>query len=657
MYHIYKITSAVPVDYAAEELKKYLRMMMPEAGDITIEYKPDAKGGFRLGLMQDFSLDVSDVEDTTLDDILYIDTDTEGGIIAGDNPRSVLLAVYEYLRQNGCRWLFPGVDGEFIPMKDIAPVSLRHVPSCRFRGQCNEGAEYQSDMLDAIEFTPKIGLNIFMQEFIIPTNYYQSYYDHPYNEKNRPPESVTDATVLQWKRACETEIAKRGLQYHDVGHGWCTAPFGIDPSRQDWNRETAAKVEPEKLKYLAMKNGKREIYAGHPYYTNFCMAPKEYRKMVVDDVVKYAENHQDVEYLHIWLGDSTNAFCECELCRDTSATDWYVILLNEIDAALTEKGLDTKLVFIAYKDTIWAPITTKINNPARYAMLFAPVTRSYLETLPTLRADFKLIPYVKNKVTLPQTLTESFEYFKEWEKAWGGTALAYEYHFWYHQFNDMGGTQIARLINNDVKAYKAHNVNGIIEDGSQRSFFPTGLPFYTYARTLFDTSLSYEEIEEDYFSTAFGEDWRAFRDYLDRLGHAFGVAYMERKAPKDPEISPVFDPEHAKSIEKAYGIVDEGMELIKSHYNSKYRIQTVSVRILEKHAKYAKLVADALIPKAMGKDDEADELFRVIQDEMGKEELSIERWYDHTLAMRSLNMIFSIRSKVTEEVTDMWNVR
>ena len=110
MYHIYKITSAVPVDYAAEELKKYLRMMMPEAGDITIEYKPDAKGGFRLGLMQDFSLDVSDVEDTTLDDILYIDTDTEGGIIAGDNPRSVLLAVYEYLRQNGCRWLFPGVD-------------------------------------------------------------------------------------------------------------------------------------------------------------------------------------------------------------------------------------------------------------------------------------------------------------------------------------------------------------------------------------------------------------------------------------------------------------------------------------------------------------------------------------------------------------------
>ncbi len=115
MLKINKISSCSPVDYAAEELKKYLRMMMPECGDVVIKYDPDAKDGFRLGLMQDFGLDVSDADDTELDDILYIDTDTTGGIIAGSNPRSVLLAVYEYLRQNDCRWLMPGVDGEYIP--------------------------------------------------------------------------------------------------------------------------------------------------------------------------------------------------------------------------------------------------------------------------------------------------------------------------------------------------------------------------------------------------------------------------------------------------------------------------------------------------------------------------------------------------------------
>ena len=118
MYEIFKTDLHSAIDYAAEELKKYLRMMMTDCGNIEIKYDPNAKTGFRLGLMQTFGLDVSDALDVELDDIIYIDTDEQGGIIAGDNPRSVLLAVYEYFRKNGCRWLFPGIDGEFIPIPD-----------------------------------------------------------------------------------------------------------------------------------------------------------------------------------------------------------------------------------------------------------------------------------------------------------------------------------------------------------------------------------------------------------------------------------------------------------------------------------------------------------------------------------------------------------
>ena len=96
--NIYKTRSESPIDFAAEELRKYLRMMMPDAGNYKIECSPDAKDGFRLGLMQDFGLDISDAEDVELDDILYIDCDERGGIIAGSNPRSVLLSVYEYFK-------------------------------------------------------------------------------------------------------------------------------------------------------------------------------------------------------------------------------------------------------------------------------------------------------------------------------------------------------------------------------------------------------------------------------------------------------------------------------------------------------------------------------------------------------------------------------
>ena len=154
MFYINKITSNSVIDYAAEELRKYLRMMMPEGGNVEIKYDPFAKYGFRLGLMQDFGLDVSDVKNVELDDIIYFDCDECGGIIAGDNPRSVLLAVYEYLRAQGCRWLLPGVDGELIPMHDVKPARLRHVPSMRYRGWVSEGTEFQQSMVEAVELAP-----------------------------------------------------------------------------------------------------------------------------------------------------------------------------------------------------------------------------------------------------------------------------------------------------------------------------------------------------------------------------------------------------------------------------------------------------------------------------------------------------------------------
>ena len=47
--NIYKITDAEPVDFAAGELKKYLRMMMPDGGDVRIAYDRTKTDGFRLG--------------------------------------------------------------------------------------------------------------------------------------------------------------------------------------------------------------------------------------------------------------------------------------------------------------------------------------------------------------------------------------------------------------------------------------------------------------------------------------------------------------------------------------------------------------------------------------------------------------------------------
>ena len=77
MLTIKKVRAHEVIDHAAQELRKYLRMMMPECGDVKISYDPNAKEGFRLGLLEDFGLPTIEAEDPALDDVLHVDCTAE----------------------------------------------------------------------------------------------------------------------------------------------------------------------------------------------------------------------------------------------------------------------------------------------------------------------------------------------------------------------------------------------------------------------------------------------------------------------------------------------------------------------------------------------------------------------------------------------------
>lgn len=601
MLYINKITANSTIDFAAEEMKKYLRMMMP-LKSVTISYAPNAADGFRIGLMQDLGLDVSDVENVELDDIIYIETKADGGIIAGDNPRSVLIAVYEFFRQNGCRWLFPGVDGEYIPMKEIGSVSYRHVPTLRYRGPCIEGATSQQVLIEAIDLLPKLGMNMFMSQFFIPTCFYNRYYDHTFNTVSKP-ESITTDQMLQWKTQIETELSKRGLQFHDTGHGWTSAPFGVDVS-SDWNPVDDSDLPEETRQYLAMIGGKRGLFGNRAINTQFCMSNPEARARVAEAIADYAAIHTNIDYIHVWLADAYNNHCECDACVKKTAADWYLMLLNDIDKTLTERKLDTRIVFIVYTDSTWPPISEKINCPDRFTLMLAPISRSYTSTV-TKGKEIKTVPYARNKNVLPKDLDTYMAYFDEWKKIWAGANICFEYHFWRHQSYDISGQLIAQRVFEDIEYYHSRGIHGLIACGSQRSFFPNGLGYYIFARKQFDMSLTYDELLEDYYSHIYGEDWKDFSNYLLELGDAFGFGYLSGEESEDSMISPYFSPKRAAKLESVPAIVEKGKALVESHYNSPDRIKTVAVRILEAYNEYALVLAKAMRLKALGKDDEA----------------------------------------------------
>ena len=646
MYRIYKIASNPVVDFAAEELKKYLRMMMPRCGEIIISYDPEAKEGFRLGLMENFGLDTSEAEEQDLDDIIHIDTEAEGGIIAGNNPRSVLLAVYKYLTINGCRWLFPGVDGEFIPIKGIEPVKYHKLADCRYRGQCNEGAESQQAMLETIDFSPKVGMNVYMLEFDIPKAYYDWYYNHTYNEMNREPEPINADTVLQWKRACEVEIAKRGLQFHDIGHGWNAEAFGIS-TVDGWVKDESNPIPEEARQYLALIDGKRDLFKGVALNTNFCMSNPEARKIVTKAVCDYAEANPHVTFLHVWLADYQKNHCECDVCRTARPSDWYVVFLNDIDEELTRRELATRIVFCVYSDTAYEPTCEYIKNPERFTMLMGAISRSYTYSVEKDPKVEELTPFILNKSARLDTMEEYIVRANLWRNFAPCKSFAYEYHFWKHQFYAPGTLCFAKRICEDIVSYRDNNFNGLIEDGSQRCFFPNGFSFYCYAQKLFDTSVTYEELEEDYFKHAYGEGWQLALEYLKAVDEHMPQTYMEAKhTSRIP--NNFYKPEMEEKLLSLIPVAKEFAAKLDAYKNMPIRVQTVAMRLLKLHAEYVQGLAQVMALKSLGKDEEAKNAAKEFFAEFGKNEVAWERYYDHMLMVHAMNVIFNSKSSMDQ---------
>ncbi|MBR4864069.1 MAG: DUF4838 domain-containing protein [Oscillospiraceae bacterium] len=621
--------------FAAEELKKYLRMMMPRCGEIGITFEPGATDGFRLGLLEDFGIP-SEAADPVLDDVIHVDTQEEGGILAGSNLRSVLFAVYRFLRLNGCRWLYPGIDGEHIPMQDIAPQKYHKLADHRFRGFCNEGTESQQSMMETIDFYPKLEMNVYMLEFDIPYVYYQRYYEHEFNP-TRPAEPVSYNQVLQWKRQCEAEIAKRCLQFHDMGHGWTAEPFGL-LSRNGWKQEEDPVLTPEQQEALALTKGVRKFHKGIALNTNVCMSNPKVRATMIRSIVAHAEAYSHVDFLHVWLADGKRNHCECPECQIMRPSDWYLVLMNELDAVLTEKGLPTRIVFIAYVDTMFAPEHITVNNPQRFSLLYAPITRKYTSSITEDTVVPEPSEYIRNAWPIPESAEANLAHLKQWQKTWTGPVFCYEYHFWRRQCRDVALMYMSRRIYEDILGLKYMGVDGIVEDGSQRHHFPNGFAVYIFAEALMNRDCDYDAVMEDYFRHAYGDAWKEVKDYLHTVSEVFDYGWMAGEKRLAPQYSVYYDPARAERLQQVAALAEKARSIAAAHPVMPTRPQAVSMRLLQLHAEYIEGFAACMTEKALGNNEKAVALFEDFCASFGRHEVEIDRYYDHEMAMATLKI-------------------
>jgi len=618
------------VAFAASELARYLGRVTGRKVRVGPALSDDA-AGLRVGVASAFpEVSPPEVADPRLDDAVVIEVAGDKGVIAGGNPRSVLLAVYRYLTELGCRWVRPGPDGEYLPRLEALPaVQVAEAASYRHRAVCIEGAVSVDHVRDMVDWLPKLGFNGYFIQFREAFEFFNRWYarvGHP----DGPGEDLSQAQAQEYTAAVEAEIAKRDLLYHKVGHGWTCEPFGIPGL--GWGRQ-ATEPGPEATQYFAEVNGERKLWGGVALNTNLCYSKPEVRRIMAEAIAAYAEEHPEVDYLHVWLADGSNNNCECAACRQARPSDFYVAMLNELDALLTQRGLGARIVFLIYVDLLWPPERETLSNTDRFVLMFAPIVRTYSETFRVGDDLPALPPFRRNELEFPSSVDANVAFLKAWQQGFPGDSFDFDYHLMWDHANDPGHMQIAETIAADMKGLRAIGLNGFVSCQVQRVFLPTGLAMTAMGRTLWNAALEFEDVARDYFQSAFGADADACRDYLTKLSELFDPPYL--RGEKEGA-----DAQAAEKLAEAPGVVESFRPIIERNMAAPDPCHAKSWRYLAHHAALTTGLAGALAAKARGDADEARALWQDVRQMAWEREAELHPVFDAWLFTSRLGARF-----------------
>ncbi len=630
------------VQLAAHELQSHLALATEHAVSVEPRAAYDAgDDALWVGLAGAFpALTLPAVEDARFDDAIGIRTGGARGVITGVNPRSALIAAYRYLHALGCRWVRPGADGAYIPHVEIerTAVDVVEAPSYRHRGVCIEGAVSYEHVRDIVDWLPKVGMNSYFIQFREGFTFFDRWYSHAGKPAGsggpveQPEEAFTVAGAQALVQRIAHEIEQRDLLFHAVGHGWTCEPFGMRGLGWEYPPEPAP---PEVVPYLALVNGKREVWEGIPLNTNLCYSNPDVRRIVAQAIAEYAEAHPEVDLLHFWLADGANNHCECDACRELRPADFYVMMLNEVDRLLGDKGLDTRIVFLIYVDLLWPPERERIANPDRFILMFAPITRTFSRPFSATAALPALSPYARNRLTFPRSIEENVAFLRAWQAQFEEPldSFDFDYHLMWSHLSDPGYMQISQVLHADLQRLHDLGLNGFNSCQTQRACFPTGLPMAVMGWTLWNRERDFDEMARDYFAAAFGPDGEACRAYLEQLGDLFDPAYLRGEKPDG-------DAEAAGRLKRVPALVDAFRPVIERNVESANPCRAASWAYLRHHADMAVALAGALEARAMGDTDEASKRWQAVQQMVWEREDALHAVLDVWLFTKVMNRLF-----------------
>lgn len=603
------------IQFAAEEFIRLMKKLDPAATASVCD--PDdlpAEQVLYIGKC-DFQVD-----DPVIDDVISIDVKNCTGQIRGVNERSVLIAVYRFFREAGCVFLRPGRDGEFVPQKDSSElcVCLQEAPAYRHRGLCLEGANTYENVVEMIDFLPKLGFNEFFTQLFRPTWTFQRWYEHFRNPKlTHTP--ISNETVDAFVRDYDQQIALRGLQHHRIGHGWSSKVLGMTSGAWHEQNDDNA-VIPGRERLIATIDGKKCLFKGSGIDTNLCYSDPEVQQLLVDEVAAYAKQHPEVRYVHFWFADTMNNQCECDRCATGRPSDHYVKILNKIDERLTQEGLDTKIVFLIYLDLLWAPEKEVIQNQDRFVLLYAPIRRSY--SVPLASDTGKDEPPFKRNGFVPTPgAGDTLPYLRSWQKMFQGDSCIFDYPLMWDFVNDPGCYKSLQIMAQDAEDYRKLGLNGMMSCQNLRVFMPNGLGMHLLGSTLWHGCANFDATADEYFAACYGKDGQTVKEFLRTLSELFDPTVLRGETPVRSE----------KNVEnyRAIPLLIDGMlpTIAKNLRETEY-VWHRSWECLEFYTRLCRKIALTLQLLAEGKKEEMQSAWKQMRFLAYENELRFQREFD-----------------------------
>ena len=530
--------------------------------------------------------------DSFFDDAFSIEFDGQKGVIKATNERSILFGVYHFLKRQGCQFLHPEDGGEYVPViEKTKPVNETWYANMRHRGttdsNCGSVSKAPEIYLKYIDFLPKIMANSYMTEL---TDYYShiqdilDYKDNPFREKDEYLRESFD----EYEKILTEEIKKRSLIRHGAGHGWTIEVLGMDELHR--GQTDAPCRRPE---MMALINGERKYYDKRPMFTNLCYSQINVRKAFAEEVYKYILKHPEIDLLHVWLADFFSNFCECEECMKKTPTDWYVMLLNEIDELLTQKGCKQKIVFLIYFELAYPPIYEKIKNKDRFVMMFAPYGRNFRKRF----REVKPVKYERLKHNqFSFTLMREDIYLsqlKDWQKIFDGDSFVFDYNLYEPPiYLDLSSVEHTKLVYDDNLYLKQMGLNGKIECCSISVMTPTAITYHAGLMPLFYGDIGFDKIVDDYVNSAYENSQKvkkALYDFASLIPHEYmnnWSLFIKRNMTKLERENTIKAVELVKELKS--GLIND---------ISKERSKRLNAYYLNEYLDIAKLILESMLEK------------------------------------------------------------